>query len=59
MPVCALALAALYAGFEHYVEMRFGAAGIVGCLLLGVGIEARNMQCGVLGAAVLALLLFP
>ncbi|MEU6590833.1 hypothetical protein ABZ923_16695 [Streptomyces sp. NPDC046881] len=57
MPVLALLSALLVVGFEQLVEWRFGAAGIVGLLLLTVGIKARNPAVSSAGALLLAVLL--
>lgn len=56
MPVMSLAFAAFVVGLEQLVQWRFGVVGVVGCVLLTVGVRARNVACGCLGAAVLALL---
>ncbi|QTD99377.1 hypothetical protein [Streptomyces cyanogenus] len=57
MPVLALLSALLVVGFEQLVEWRFGAAGILGLLLLTVGIKAKSPAVSSAGAVLLALLL--
>lgn len=57
MPVFALAFAALFVGFEQLMQLNFGTAGVIGCLLLAVGFEAKNVTCSCVGAAVLTMLL--
>ncbi|MET9451306.1 hypothetical protein [Streptomyces cinerochromogenes] len=57
MPVLALASALFVVGFEQIVEWRFGAAGIVGVLLLTVGLKAKNPAVSSAGAVLLAVLL--
>ena len=56
-PVVALTLTVLLVGLEQLVQWRYGAMGIVGLSLLGVGIRARNTTCTCLGALVLVMLL--
>ncbi|GAA3139141.1 hypothetical protein [Streptomyces echinatus] len=57
MPVLALLSAVLVVGFEQLVQWRFGAAGIVGLLLLTVGIKAKSPAVSSAGAVLLAVLL--
>ncbi|MEU2059506.1 hypothetical protein [Streptomyces sp. NPDC013455] len=57
MPVLALLSALLVFGFEQLVQSRFGAAGILGLLLLTVGVKAKSPAVGSAGAVLLALLL--
>ncbi|GGS84752.1 hypothetical protein [Streptomyces cinerochromogenes] len=57
MPVLALVPALLVVGFEQAVEWRFGAAGIVGVLLLTVGLRAKSPAVSSAGAVLLAILL--
>ncbi|AKN71515.1 hypothetical protein QR97_18400 [Streptomyces sp. PBH53] len=57
MPVLALLSALLLVGFEQLVEWRFGAAGIVGVLLLTVGVKAKSPAVSSAGAVLLAVLL--
>ncbi|MFF5538173.1 hypothetical protein ACFY71_37975 [Streptomyces cinerochromogenes] len=57
MPVLALASALFVVGFEQIVEWRFGAAGIVGVLLLTVGLKAKSPAVSSAGAVLLAVLL--
>ncbi|UFR03220.1 hypothetical protein KBP30_19425 [Streptomyces sp. Go40/10] len=57
MPVLALVSALFVVGFEQAVEWRFGAAGIVGVLLLTVGLRAKSPAVSSAGALLLAVLL--
>ncbi|MFG2886602.1 hypothetical protein ACGFYV_30600 [Streptomyces sp. NPDC048297] len=57
MPVLALASALFVVGFEQLVQLRFGAAGIVGLLLFSVGIKAKSPAVSSAGAVLLAVLL--
>ncbi|WP_317444136.1 hypothetical protein [Streptomyces collinus] len=57
MPALALLCALFVVGFEQLVEWRYGAAGIVGLLLLSVGIKARSPAVSSAGAVLLAVLL--
>ncbi|MEU4033547.1 hypothetical protein [Streptomyces collinus] len=57
MPALALLGALFVVGFEQLVEWRYGAAGIVGLLLLSVGIKARSPAVSSAGAVLLAVLL--
>ncbi|BCM68367.1 MULTISPECIES: hypothetical protein [Streptomyces] len=57
MPVLALLSALLVVGFEQLVAWRFGAAGIVGVLLLTVGVKAKSPAVSSAGAVLLAVLL--
>ncbi|MGP3953157.1 hypothetical protein [Streptomyces sp. 7N604] len=56
-PVVALLLAVVVIGFEQIVQWRFGAMGIIGLTMLGVGVKAKNVTCSCIGAVVLAMLL--
>jgi hypothetical protein len=56
VPVLALLSAVLVITFEQLVQWRYGAAGIVGLLLLTVGIKARRPGISSAGAVLLALL---
>lgn len=57
MPVLALLCAAFVVGFEQLVQWKYGAAGIVGLLLLSVGIKAKSPAVSSAGAVLLAVLL--
>ncbi|MEV5384347.1 hypothetical protein [Streptomyces sp. NPDC052721] len=57
MPVLALLSALFVVGFEQLVQWRFGAAGIVGLLLLTVGVKAKSPAVSSAGAVLLAVLL--
>lgn len=56
-PVVALTLTVFLIGLEQMVQWRYGAMGIVGLSLLGVGVKARNTTCTCIGVLVLAMLL--
>ncbi|GGZ77416.1 hypothetical protein [Streptomyces bluensis] len=56
MPVLALLSAVLVAGFEQFVQWRYGPMGIVGLLLLTIGLKAKSPLCSSIGAVVLALM---
>ncbi|WP_333772890.1 hypothetical protein [Streptomyces sp. IBSBF 3136] len=57
MPALALLCALFVVDFERLVEWRYGAAGIVGLLLLSVGIKAKSPAISSAGAVLLAVLL--
>ncbi|MEW2511048.1 hypothetical protein [Streptomyces sp. NPDC046870] len=57
MPVLALLSALFVVGFEQLVQWRFGAAGLVGLLLLTVGVKANSPAVSSAGAVLLAVLL--
>lgn len=57
MPALALLSAVFVVGFEQLVQWKYGAAGIVGLLLLSVGIKAKSPAVSSAGAVLLALLL--
>ncbi|MEV5148816.1 hypothetical protein AB0L14_31620 [Streptomyces sp. NPDC052727] len=57
MPVLALLSALFVVGFEQLVQWRFGAAGIVGLLLLTVGVKAKSPAVSSAGVVLLAVLL--
>ncbi|MEU6666618.1 hypothetical protein [Streptomyces sp. NPDC046727] len=57
MPVLALLSALFVVGFEQLVQWRFGAAGIVGVLLLTIGVKAKSPAVSSAGAVLLAVLL--
>ncbi|MES4886458.1 hypothetical protein [Streptomyces sp. NPDC096012] len=54
MPALALLSALFVIGFEQLVQWRYGAAGIVGMLLLSVGIKAKSPAVSSAGALLLA-----
>ncbi|KAB1982322.1 MULTISPECIES: hypothetical protein [Streptomyces] len=56
MPAITLLSAVFVVGFEQLVHWRYGPTGVVGLLLLGIGIKAKNATCSSIGAVVLALL---
>ncbi|MFC8867869.1 hypothetical protein ACFUAC_09470 [Streptomyces sp. NPDC057148] len=56
MPVLALVSAILFVTLEQVVQWKYGAAGIVGLLLLTVGVKAKSPSVSSAGAVVLALL---
>ena len=58
-PVIALVLAVFVIGLEQMVQWRYGAMGVFGLTLVGVGVKARNTTCVSVGLLVLALLLAP
>ncbi|MFC9911660.1 hypothetical protein [Streptomyces sp. NPDC059862] len=57
MPALALLSALFVVGFEQMVEVKYGAAGVIGLLLLTIGIKAKSPAVSSVGAVVLALLL--
>ncbi|MFJ5264194.1 hypothetical protein ACIQAC_27395 [Streptomyces sp. NPDC088387] len=56
MPVLTLLSAVFVVGFQQIVQWKYGAAGIVGLLLLTIGIKAKSPAITSAGAVVLALL---
>ncbi|MDT0398558.1 MULTISPECIES: hypothetical protein [Streptomyces] len=56
MPVLALVSAVLVITVEQLVQWQYGAAGIVGLLLLTIGIRANRPGLSSAGAVLLALL---
>ncbi|MER6981897.1 hypothetical protein [Streptomyces carpinensis] len=56
MPALALLSAVFVIGFEQIVQVKYGATGIVGLLLLTVGIKAKSPAVSSAGAVVLAML---
>ncbi|MEU3896433.1 hypothetical protein ACFUVV_08440 [Streptomyces sp. NPDC057376] len=56
MPVLAFVSAILFVTLEQVVQWKYGAAGIVGLLLLTVGVKAKSPSVSSAGAVVLALL---
>ncbi|MBZ9642538.1 MULTISPECIES: hypothetical protein [Streptomyces] len=57
MPALALLSALFVVGFEQMIEVKYGATGVVGLLLLTIGIKAKSPAVSSVGAVVLALLL--
>lgn len=57
MPTLALLSALFVVGFEQLVQWRYGAAGLVGLLLLSVGVKAGSPAVSSAGAVLLAVLL--
>jgi hypothetical protein len=56
VPVLALLCAVFVVGVEQTVQWKYGAAGIIGLLLLTIGIKAKSPAVSSAGAVVLALL---
>ncbi|PAZ13248.1 hypothetical protein CLM62_25450 [Streptomyces sp. SA15] len=56
MPVLALLSAVFVIGIEQTVQWKYGAAGIIGLLLLTIGIKAKSPAVSSAGAVVIALL---
>lgn len=56
-PVVALALTVFLIGLEQMVQWRYGAMGLVGLSLLGIGVKSKNTTCTCIGVLVLAMLL--
>ncbi|MFD7876292.1 hypothetical protein ACFV5G_19670 [Streptomyces sp. NPDC059766] len=52
----ALLTAVLGVGLEQTVQWKYGAAGVIGLLLLSIGIRARNPTVSSIGAVMLAAL---
>ncbi|MEU6776361.1 hypothetical protein [Streptomyces sp. NPDC046759] len=57
MPALALLSALFVVGFEQLVQWKYGAAGVVGMLLLSIGIKAKSPAVSSAGAVLLAVLL--
>jgi hypothetical protein len=57
VPVLALLSALFVVGFEQLVQWKYGAAGVVGMLLLSIGIKAKSPALSSAGAVLLAVLL--
>ncbi|GHA09192.1 hypothetical protein ACFOOM_13080 [Streptomyces echinoruber] len=57
MPVLALLSAVFVLGFEQLVQWKYGTAGLIGLLLLGIGIKGDSPAVSSAGAVVLAALL--
>jgi hypothetical protein len=56
MPAFEIVLLVLQAGIEETVRWKYGAAGIIGLLLLSCGLRLRNHALSAVGAVMLALL---
>ncbi|CAL9502695.1 hypothetical protein [Streptomyces griseomycini] len=56
MPVLTLVSAVLVLTLEQLVQWRYGAAGILGLLLLTIGIKAKSPGVSSAGAVLLVLL---
>jgi hypothetical protein len=56
VPVLALLSAVFVIGIEQTVQWKYGAAGIIGLLLLTIGIKAKSPAVSSAGAVVIALL---
>ena len=57
MPLIAIALAALAVGFEQVVQWKYGVTGIVAFIALTVGVRAKSVAIGGIGAVILVMLL--
>ncbi|MEU9475718.1 hypothetical protein [Streptomyces sp. NPDC048191] len=57
MPALALLSALFVVGLDQLVQWKYGAAGVVGMLLLSVGIKAKSPAVSSAGAVLLAVLL--
>ncbi|MFD7434700.1 hypothetical protein [Streptomyces sp. NPDC059861] len=57
MPFIALVVAALAIGFEQFVQSKLGAMGIIALVAMTLGIKAKNVTLGGIGAVILVLLL--
>lgn len=55
--IVTLAIAALIIGFEQFVQLKFGAMGLIAFVALSIGIKAKNTFIGGIGAVILVLLL--
>lgn len=53
----AIAIATLIIGFEQFVQLEFGATGLIAFVALSIGIKARNTLIGGIGAVILMMLL--
>ncbi|MCT9077114.1 hypothetical protein [Streptomyces fulvoviolaceus] len=53
----AIALAALAVGFEALVQWKLGVMGIIAFLALTLGVKAKNVAIGGIGAVILVMLL--
>ncbi|MES5821599.1 hypothetical protein [Streptomyces sp. RG80] len=56
MPALYLLSAIFVVGLEQTVQWKYGAAGIIGMLLLTIGVKAKSPAFSSVGAVVLALL---
>ncbi|MFI9832511.1 hypothetical protein ACIHIX_33045 [Streptomyces sp. NPDC051913] len=56
MPAIYLLSAIFAVGVEQTVQWKYGAAGILGLLLLSVGVKAKSPALSSVGAVMLALL---
>ncbi|PWI16428.1 hypothetical protein DI272_21340 [Streptomyces sp. Act143] len=56
MPAIYLLSALFVVGVEQTVQWKYGAAGILGLLLLSVGVKAKSPALSSIGAVMLALL---
>jgi hypothetical protein len=56
VPALALIAAVFVVGIEQTVQWKYGAAGVVGLLLLTIGIKAKSPAVSSVGAVMLALL---
>ena len=56
MPVLALVSTVFVVAFEQFVQWKYGAAGIIGLLMLTIGIKAKRPSVSSAGAVLLALL---
>ncbi|MFG2129003.1 hypothetical protein ACGFNV_14560 [Streptomyces sp. NPDC048751] len=56
MPALAILSAVFIVGFEQAIQVKYGAAGFIGLMLLTVGIKAKSPAVSSVGAVVLALL---
>ncbi|GAA3981795.1 hypothetical protein OG252_27680 [Streptomyces sp. NBC_01352] len=57
MPLIALVIAALAVGFEQLVQWKWGAMGIIAFVALTVGVKAKSVAIGGIGAVILVMLL--
>ncbi|MDQ1046661.1 hypothetical protein [Streptomyces sp. V4I2] len=57
MPLIALVVAALAVGFEQLVQWKWGAMGIIAFVALTVGVKAKSVAIGGIGAVILVMLL--
>ncbi|MFJ3671950.1 hypothetical protein ACIPSE_36400 [Streptomyces sp. NPDC090106] len=56
MPVIYLFSAVFVVGVEQTLQWKYGAAGILGLLLLSIGVKAKSPVVSSVGAVMLALL---
>jgi hypothetical protein len=57
VPLIALVIAALAVGFEQLVQWKWGAMGIIAFVALTVGVKAKSVAIGGIGAVILVMLL--